>query len=46
MITTIPASRAPYRAPAIRILEPRFEQSFLESNTESIDGGDDTYIPW
>ena len=35
-----------YQRPDIRIIEPRFEQSFLESNTEPIDGGDDTYIPW
>ena len=46
MITPKLSAREPYRTPAIRILEPRFELSFLESNTEPIDGDDDTYIPW
>ena len=46
MITTKITVREPYRTPAIRIFEPRFELSFLESNTDPIDGNDDTYIPW
>ena len=46
MIVKLTSTPKPYQTPAIRVLEPRFEQSFLESNTEPIDGGDDSYIPW
>lgn len=35
-----------YRAPAMRVIDTRLETSFLTSNLEPIDGGDDPDIDW
>ena len=35
-----------YCAPSIRIISSYIEQSFLASNLEPIDGGDDSDIDW
>lgn len=43
MITTFPEE---YQAPAIRVIDSRLEISFMASNLEPIDGGDDPDIDW
>ena len=35
-----------YEAPCVRVVEMRQEISFLQSNLEPIDGGDDPEIEW
>lgn len=35
-----------YQTPAMRVINPQFETSFLASNLEPIDGGDDPDIDW
>lgn len=35
-----------YLAPALRVIDTRLETSFLQSNLEPIDGGDDPDIDW
>ena len=35
-----------YEAPSVRIVETQQELSFLASNLEPIDGGDDPDIDW
>lgn len=35
-----------YQAPAMRVIDTRLETSFLASNLEPIDGGDDPDIDW
>ena len=35
-----------YQAPVSRVIETRLETSFLASNLEPIDGGDDPDIDW
>ena len=35
-----------YLAPALRVIDTRLETSFLASNLEPIDGGDDPDIDW
>ena len=35
-----------YEKPALRVIETRQEVSFLQSNLEPIDGGDDPEIEW
>lgn len=35
-----------YQAPALRVIDTRLEKSFLASNLEPIDGGDDPDIDW
>ena len=35
-----------YQAPSIRIITTNLEASFLQSNLEPIDGGDDPDIDW
>lgn len=35
-----------YQAPAMRVIDTRLEASFLQSNLEPIDGGDDPDIDW
>ena len=35
-----------YEAPCMRVVETRQELSFLASNLEPIDGGDDPDIDW
>ena len=35
-----------YEAPCVRVVEMRQEVSFLQSNLEPIDGGDDPEIEW
>ena len=35
-----------YQAPAMRVIDTRLETSFLQSNLEPIDGGDDPDIDW
>ena len=39
-------SRKDYLAPSLRVLTTNLEISFLESNLEPIDGGDDPDIDW
>lgn len=39
-------SRGGYVAPAARVVETKQELSFLASNLEPIDGGDDPDIDW
>lgn len=38
--------RETYQNPALRVLDTRLEVSFLASNLEPIDGGDDPDIDW
>lgn len=38
--------KAAYMAPSWRIIVTDLELSFLASNLEPIDGGDDDYIDW
>lgn len=35
-----------YTEPSLRLIETNFEISFLHSNLEPIDGGDDPVIDW
>lgn len=35
-----------YAAPSMRIVDLKMDQSFLASNLEPIDGGDDPDIDW
>ena len=35
-----------YQAPSLRIIHTNLETSFLQSNLEPIDGGDDPDIDW
>ena len=35
-----------YSTPSVRIVDLALDQSFLASNLEPIDGGDDHYIDW
>lgn len=35
-----------YSTPSLRIIDTRLETSFLQSNLEPIDGGDDPDIDW
>lgn len=46
MDITIKHSQEEYQAPAIRIIVTRLEASFLQSNLEPIDGGDNPDIDW
>jgi len=39
-------TRSAYQAPSIRIITTNLEASFLQSNLEPIDGGDDPDIDW
>lgn len=39
-------SRATYTAPSLRVIDTRPESSFLQSNLEPIDGGDNPEIDW
>ncbi len=39
-------SRKDYQIPSLRFIETNFETSFLQSNLEPIDGGDDPDIDW
>ena len=39
-------SRKDYQTPCGEIIETNLEISFLQSNLESIDGGDDPEIDW
>ena len=40
------ASPEAYAAPLARVVELSADLSFLASNLEPIDGGDDSYIDW
>ena len=40
------ASPEAYVAPFVRVVEMSADLSFLVSNLEPIDGGDDSYIDW
>ena len=40
------ASPEAYVAPSVRVEETLPELSFLQSNLEPIDGGDDPFIDW
>ena len=47
MKNTVPIqSRQEYRTPSLRLIETNLEASFLQSNLEPIDGGDDPDIDW
>ena len=35
-----------YQVPVMRVIDTRLEASFLQSNLEPIDGGDDPDIDW
>ena len=39
-------SKKDYHTPSLRFLETNMETSFLQSNLEPIDGGDDPDIDW
>jgi hypothetical protein len=39
-------SRRDYQTPSLRFIETNLEISFLQSNLESIGGGDDPDIDW
>ena len=39
-------TRDAYQVPTIRIIYTNLESSFLQSNLEPIDGGDDPDIDW
>ncbi len=39
-------SRKDYQIPSMRFIEINLETSFLQSNLEPIDGGDDPDIDW
>lgn len=39
-------SRVFYEKPSLRLVETKMELSFLQSNLEPIDGGDDPDIDW
>ena len=40
------ASPKVYVAPSVRVVETSPDISFLQSNLEPIDGGDDSFIDW
>ncbi len=42
----IKETRDAYQVPSLRIIETKQELSFLASNLEPIDGGDDPDIDW
>ena len=44
--TTYNESRKDYQIPSLRFVETNLEMSFLQSNLEPIDGGDDPDIDW
>ena len=44
--TAIFDGRGSYAAPSVRVVETEQEYSFLASNLEPIDGGDDPDIDW
>lgn len=46
MDITIKHTPEDYQAPAMRVIDTRLEVSFLASNLEPIDGGDDPDIDW
>ena len=39
-------SRSDYQAPSLRLINTILETSFLQSNLEPIEGGDDPEIDW
>ena len=39
-------SRKDYQIPSLRVIDTTLETSFLASNLEPIDGGDDPDIDW
>jgi hypothetical protein len=39
-------SRMDYQAPSLRLINTILESSFLQSNLEPIEGGDDPDIEW
>lgn len=43
--STIESSEA-YVSPSVRVVETSPDLSFLQSNIEPIEGGDDPYIDW
>ncbi len=45
-MTEIFDERGMYAAPSVRVVETEQECSFLASNLEPIDGGDDPDIDW
>ena len=44
--TTSNESRKDYQITSLRFVETNLEMSFLQSNLEPIDGGDDPDIDW